>query len=77
MKDNEKAYETEGRTRPADRIIHVKMGRHRRRLRVVPNIPGILRFFYDIVHDTPFLPLLLVLAALWMSFWVYILLRDW
>jgi len=66
LKDNEKSYETEGRPRTGDRILRVKTGRHRRRLRVVPNIPGILRFFLDILRDTPFLPLLLVLAALWL-----------
>ena len=68
MEDNEKSYETKGRIRPGDNIVHIKRSRHRRRLRIVPNIPGILRFFYDIVRDTPFLPLLLALVVLWLSF---------
>ena len=66
MKESEKTYATEGRTRPGDKVFQVKMGGHRRRLRIVPNIPGILRFFLDIVRDTPFLPLLLFLAVLWL-----------
>ena len=68
MKDNEKAYETRGRTGPADRVIHLKTGRHRRRLRIVPNIPGILRFLLDIIHETPLIPLLIVLVVLWLGF---------
>ena len=66
MKDNEKSYETKGRTRPGDKVIHIKKRTSRRRLRVVPNIPGILRFFWDIVHETPLIPLLLGLVALWL-----------
>ncbi|MFC1870835.1 ion transporter [Chloroflexota bacterium] len=68
MQDNERSYETRGGggTLPGDRVIHIKRSRHRRKLRVVPNIPGILRFFLDIIHETPLLPLLLVLTALWL-----------
>ena len=68
MEGNEKSYETEGRIRPADRVIHVKTGRNRHRLRVVPNIPGIIRFALDIIHDTPFIPLLFILIVLWLVF---------
>ncbi|MFC2067160.1 ion transporter [Chloroflexota bacterium] len=68
MQDNEKAYETAGRTRPGDRVIRVERRRHRRRLRIVPNIPGILRFLLEIVHETPLIPLLIVLVVLWLGF---------
>ncbi|MFC1912222.1 ion transporter [Chloroflexota bacterium] len=68
MIDNEKYYETTGPTGPGDKVIHIKNRRHRRRLRIVPNIPGILRFLLDIVHETPLIPLLLILVALWLSF---------
>ncbi len=66
MKDSERSYETKSDTHPGDRVIHIKRHTGRRKLRVVPNIPGILRFFLDIVHDTPLLPLLLVLTMLWL-----------
>ncbi len=68
MKENEKAYKTEGPRGPGDRVIRVKTGSPRRRLRVVPHIPGVIRFFLDVIHDTPFLPLLLTLVVLWLGF---------
>jgi len=65
MKDNEKSFETKGR-RPGHGTIPVQRRTHRRRLRIVPYIPRILRFFLDIVSETPFVPLLLVLPVLWL-----------
>ena len=65
MKDNEKSYQTQGH-RPGDKTVHITRKIHRRRLRVIPNIPGVLRFFLDIIHETPFVPLLLALAVLWL-----------
>ena len=67
MSSNRK-YETIGRTRPGDRIIHREYHSSRRRLRILPNIPGILRFLLDIVRETPMVPLLLVLIVLWLFF---------
>ncbi len=67
MQDNERSYETRGGTLPGDKVIHIKERRRRHRLRIVPNIPGILRFFWDIVRETPLIPLLLVLVVLWLS----------
>ena len=66
MKEPPKSYETRGHIRPGDRVVHVERHRRRRRLRVVPNIPGVLRFFWDIISETPFVPLLLVLTGLWL-----------
>ena len=66
MQDNEKSYETRGGTLPGNRVIRIKRSRKRRKLRVIPNIPGILRFFLDIIQDTPLIPLLLVLMAFWL-----------
>jgi len=68
MEDNERYYKTKDGTRPGNKVVHVKRSRRRQRLRVVPHIPGILRFFADIIHETPFLPLLVILAVLWLSF---------
>ena len=67
MNNNEK-YENVGRNRPGDRVIHRKYRSSRRRLRILPSIPGILRFLLDIVRETPFVPLLLVLVFLWLFF---------
>ena len=68
MKDKEKSDETTDHTPPGDKVIHNKSRRRRPRLRIVPNIPGILRFLWDIVEETPFIPLLLVLVTLWLCF---------
>ena len=76
MKDNEKASETEYHARPGDKVIHVKRKNPRRKLRVVPNIPGILRFLLDIIHDTPLFPLLFVLTVLWLVFSLAIYLAE-
>ncbi|MGB2815531.1 MAG: hypothetical protein WBC50_04970 [Dehalococcoidales bacterium] len=65
MKETPKSYETRSNMRPGDTVVHVKR-RRRRRLRIVPNIPGVLRFFWDIMSETPIVPLLLVLTGLWL-----------
>ena len=76
MKDNEKYYETKSSTHPGDRIVHIRRRTGRPKLRVVPHIPGILRFLLDIVHDTPLLPLLTVLTVLWLIFSLVIYLVE-
>ena len=68
MQNNEKSYEKRDYMRPGDQVIRIKTRRRRRMLRIVPNIPGILRFFWNIVNETPFVPLLIVLVALWLCF---------
>jgi len=65
MEDKQKPYEIKGQ-RPGDRTVRIQRRTHRRRLRVVPNIPGVLRFLWDIVSETPFVPLLLVLTGIWL-----------
>ena len=67
MIDNEKSYETKEQ-RPGDRVIHIQRRTHRRRLRIVPHIPGVLRFFRDITSETPLVPLLLALVVFWLCF---------
>ena len=66
MQDSNQFDEARSHRRPGDRIVHVARRKHRRRLRLVPNIPGVIRFFWDIIHETPFIPLLLVLIGLWL-----------
>ena len=51
---------------PGDKVLRVQRRRPRRRLRIVPNIPGVLRFLGDIVTKTPLIPLILTLAGLWL-----------
>lgn len=68
MEDKERSYETKSGIHPADKVIRVKTGRHRRKLRVVPHIPTVVRFLKDILSETPFVPLLLVLVVLWLIF---------
>ena len=66
MKDSKKLGEARSYRRPGDRVVHIEKRRRRRRLRVLPNIPGVLRFLRDTVSETPLVPLLLVLTALWL-----------
>ncbi len=51
---------------PGDKVLRIQRRRPRRRLRIVPNIPGFLRFLRDIVIKTPLIPLILTLAGLWL-----------
>jgi len=51
---------------PGNKVLRIHRRRPRRRLRIVPNIPGLLRFLRDIVTKTPLIPLILTLAGLWL-----------
>jgi len=53
--------------RPGDRVLR-RWRRPRRRLRLAPNVPGMVRFIKEIVTQTPFLPILSVLVVLWLLF---------
>jgi len=66
VKEFPEFYNTGYNKKPGDRVVRVEKHRRRRRLRVVPNIPGVLRFFWDIIRETPFVPLFLVLTGLWL-----------
>ncbi|MFC1966611.1 hypothetical protein ACFLWI_06705 [Chloroflexota bacterium] len=66
MKEPPKSYETGGHIRPGDRVVHVERRWYRRGLRIGPNIPGVLRFFWNNISETPFVSLLLVLTGLWL-----------
>jgi len=35
-------------------------------LRIIPNIPGVIRFFGDIIHETPFVPLFFILTVIFL-----------
>ena len=64
MTSNQKSDEVKSYRKPGDRVVHITKRKRRRRLRVIPNIPGVIRFLGDIIHETPFVPLMLVLIGL-------------
>ncbi len=49
-----------------DRVLRIRRRRPRRRLRLTPDMPGIFRFFGQIATETPLIPLILILAVLWL-----------
>jgi len=53
---------------PGDKGLRILRRRPRRRLRIAPNIPAVLRFLRDIATRTPLIPLILTLATLWLLF---------
>jgi voltage-gated potassium channel len=66
MKDSQQFDRAKGQRRPGDKVIHITNRKHWRRLRVIPNIPGVIRFFGDIIHETPFVPLFFVLILIFL-----------
>ena len=53
---------------PGDKVLRILRRRPRRRLRIAPNIPAVFRFLRDIATKTPLIPLIVVLAGLWLLF---------
>jgi len=51
---------------PGDKVLRIHRRRPRRRLRIAPNIPAVLRFLRDIATKTPLIPLIFTLAGLWL-----------
>ncbi len=51
-----------------DRVFRIKRRKTRRRLRISPDIPGVVRFLKDVVSETPLIPLIIVLGLLWLLF---------
>jgi voltage-gated potassium channel len=63
---------------PGDKVLRIRRRRPRGKLRVIPHIPGVLRFLGDVVTKTPLIPLLLVLIVLWLlsSWGIYLAERN-
>ena len=61
---------------PGDKVLRIHRRRPRRRLRITPNIPAVLRFFKDIATKTPLIPLILTLVGLWLLFSLGIYLAE-
>ncbi len=55
-------------TQSRDRVFRIKKRKVRRRLRITPDIPGVFRFFIEIINDTPLIPLIVALIGLWLLF---------
>jgi len=66
MKDSQQFDRATDQRRPADKVVRITKRKHRRRLRTIPNIPGIIRFFGDIIHETPFVPLCFVIIVIFL-----------
>ncbi len=65
MEEKERFDEIESRVL-GNRTIRIRRPSPRRRLRITPNIPAVLRFVGDVATKTPLIPLLLTLIVLWL-----------
>jgi len=52
---------------PGDRVLRRRV-KHRRRLRIAPNIPAVFRFLQDASTRTPLIPIILTLTGFWLVF---------
>jgi voltage-gated potassium channel len=77
MGENDSFDEVEHRVL-GNRTIRVRRKAPRKRLRITPNIPAVLRFLGDVATKTPLIPLLLALIALWLlsSWGIYLVERS-
>ncbi len=59
---------------PGDKVLRIRRRSPRRRLRVTPDVPAVLRFLRQIAKETPLVPLILALIVLWLlsSWGVYL-----
>ena len=58
-------YEEMAHSTPGDKVLRIRR-KKRAKLRIMPNISGVLRFIGDIVTKTPLIPLLIILVILWL-----------
>ena len=76
-KEKERFEEIEPRL-PGNKVLRLRRRKHRAKLRIIPNIPGLLRFLGDVATKTPLIPLVLALIALWLlsSLGIYLAERN-
>jgi voltage-gated potassium channel len=76
--DEKEKFDEVGSRVLGDKTLRIRRRPPRRRLRITPNIPAVLRFLGDVVTKTPLIPLLLALVALWLlSSWaIYLIERS-
>jgi voltage-gated potassium channel len=60
-----KDYDTRMGHKPGDKIVHIHR-KKKRRLRVSHDVPGLIKFLQDMASQTPLLPSLAILVALWL-----------
>ncbi len=53
---------------PGEKVLRIRRRRPRRRLRITPDVPAIIRFLRQIATETPLIPLILALIGLWLLF---------
>jgi len=77
MEEKEKFEEIEPQLK-GDKVLRIRQRKPRKRLRLTPNIPGVLRFLGDVVTKTPLIPLLIILVVLWLlaSWGIYLAERE-
>lgn len=63
----EKPFEPVSKIRPGDEVLR-RRREPRRRLRIAPNVPGVIRFLRVIITQTPFVPMISLLVVLWLLF---------
>jgi len=67
MKEEETLEELTSAQR-GDKVLRIRRRKPRRRLRMAPDIPAVLRFIRQIAIETPLVPLILALIILWLLF---------
>lgn len=67
MKDEETLEELTPLQR-GDKVLRIRKRKPRRKLRMAPDIPAVFRFIRQVVSETPLVPLILALVALWLLF---------
>ena len=67
MKEEETLEELTS-TQRGNKVLRIRKRKPRRRLRIAPDIPAVLRFIRQIAIETPLVPLILALIILWLLF---------
>jgi voltage-gated potassium channel len=63
----EKPFEPVSKTRPGDQVLR-RRREPKRRLRIAPNVPEVVKFLRVIATQTPFVPMIGLLTVLWLLF---------
>jgi len=64
----EKPFEPVPKIRPGDEVLRRRRRPPRRRLRIAPDVPGVVKFLRIIVTQTPFVPMIALITVLWLLF---------
>jgi len=63
---------------PGEKVLRIRRRKPRRRLRITPDIPAVLRLLRQVTTETPLIPMTLALIGLWLlsSWGVYLVERG-